>query len=70
MSDAAETARSLREAARKHKKASRYHRRKSREYMQKLKVFLESCGIRLSIIEGGGKNHGPEDADGVDDGRI
>ena len=66
--DVAITARSLREAATMHKKAIRHHRKAARECMQKLRDICEAHGIKLSIIQGGGENHGPQDIDGTDDG--
>lgn len=63
--DVAYEARSLRDAATKHKKASRYHRRAARECMQKLRDICEAHRIKLSIIQGGGEHHGPEDAAGT-----
>lgn len=62
----AHAARVLREAAQTHKKAIRYHRRAARECMQKLREICEAHGIRLSIMKGGGEQHGPEHAAGTD----
>ena len=68
MSDVAAKAWSLRDAVKSHKKAVRYHRRAARECMQKLREICEAHGIKLSIKEGGGEHHGPENVDGTDDG--
>lgn len=35
--------------------------------MQKLRDICEAHGIKLSIIQGGGEHHGPEDTAGTDD---
>ena len=69
-SDVAATARSLRDAATMHKKAVRFHRKAARDCMQELRDVCEAHGIKLSIIKGGGENHGPENADGIIDGRA
>jgi|CXWL01.1.fsa_nt_gi sugar phosphate isomerase/epimerase len=68
MGDVAATARSLRDAAKKHKKASRFHRRAAKECMEKLREICEAHNIKLSIVQGGGEHHGPEDIARADDG--
>ncbi len=51
----------------KHKKSVRYHRKALRDSMQKLREICEAHNIKLSIIQGGGEHHGPENAARVDD---
>ena len=62
----AKVARALSDVKR-HKKSVRYHRKALRDSMQKLRDICEAHGIKLSIIQGGGEHHGPEDTAGTDD---